>query len=125
GGPIGQSLVVALRWRGVEDVVVTEPVPARRELVGALGALTADPRDGPVADAVTTAFGTRADVAIDAVGMTESLADALAATRLGGVVCLVGMANPRVEIDAFGVSAAERSIVGSFTYSADEFRTAV
>ncbi len=35
------------------------------------------------------------------------------------------MGAPRLELDAFTVSTMERSVVGSFTYSADDFRDAV
>lgn len=126
GGPIGQSLVIALRVSGIDRVVVSEPDAARRELIERLGATTVDPRssESAVLDAVVTAFGGLADVGFDAVGISATLSPALAAVSLGGTVCLVGMGSPRIEIDAFAVSTAERSIVGTFTYSADAFRTA-
>lgn len=126
GGPIGQSLVIALQMSGVNRIVVSEPDAARRELIERLGAAAVDPRssDSAVIDAVNAAFGGPADVGFDAVGISASLSPVLAAVSLGGTVCLVGMGSPRVEIDAFAVSTAERSIVGTFTYSADAFRTA-
>lgn len=126
GGPIGQSLVIALRVSGIDHIVVSEPDAARRELIERLGATAVDPRssESAVLDAVMTAFGGLADVGFDAVGISATLSPALAAVSLGGTVCLVGMGSPRIEIDAFAVSTAERSIVGTFTYSADAFRTA-
>jgi threonine dehydrogenase-like Zn-dependent dehydrogenase len=125
GGPIGQSLVLALRQAGVRQIVVTEVDPARRELVQRLGGVVLDPTAGPVAEQVTAALGGPAEVAFDAVGLTATVADALSSIRLGGAVCLVGMGQPRLELDAFAVSTMERSLVGSFTYSADDFRAAV
>lgn len=125
GGPIGQSLVVALAHAGVSRILVTEVDPARRELVERLGATALDPTTSPVPDQVATTLGALADVTFDAVGVTATLSDALASTRLGGAVCLVGMGQRRLELDAFSVSTMERSIVGSFTYSADDFHDAV
>ncbi|MER3388664.1 MAG: alcohol dehydrogenase catalytic domain-containing protein [Microcella sp.] len=126
GGPIGQSLVIALRMTGVEQIVVSEPDPARRDLVALLGAIAVDPlaADSAVYDGVVAAFGAPADVAFDAVGVSATLANCLAAVSLGGTVCLVGMGAPHVDLDAFSVSTAERTIVGTFTYSADAFREA-
>jgi threonine dehydrogenase-like Zn-dependent dehydrogenase len=125
GGPIGQSLVLALLSAGLRRVVVSEVEPARRDLLQRLGATPLDPASGAVSEQVRAELGGPADVAFDAVGLTATIADALDATRLGGAVCLVGMGTPRVELDAFAVSTMERSLVGSFTYSADDFRAAV
>ncbi len=125
GGPIGQSVVLALRQAGVAQVLVTEVDPARRALVERLGGTALDPTAGPVSEQVADVLGGPADVAFDAVGLTATIADALASTRLGGAVCLVGMGQPRVDLDAFAVSTMERSLVGSFAYSDDDFRAAV
>lgn len=124
GGPIGQSVVLALRMAGVERYVVSEVEPTRRALVERLGARVIDPTAGSTAASVAAILGGPADVAIDAVGLEATLADALSATRLGGSVCLVGMGAVRLSIDAFRVSTEERSIIGSFTYSSDDFRDA-
>lgn len=121
GGPIGQAIVLALRMAGVDRVVVSEVSAARRALLTALGAVAVDPVVEAVPTAVARILGAPADVAIDAVGISATLADALASTRLDATVCLVGMGAKRLELDAFAVSTAERSIVGSFTYGSDDF----
>jgi threonine dehydrogenase-like Zn-dependent dehydrogenase len=124
GGPIGQSAVLALAMEGVRDVVVSELEPARRAVAQRLGARTVDPAAGPVPEQVERLLGGRVDIAIDAAGVSGSLADALASTVIGGSVCLVGMGSPTLELPAFAVSTEERSLVGSFTYSAQDFRDA-
>ncbi|MFD2796351.1 zinc-binding dehydrogenase [Promicromonospora vindobonensis] len=124
GGPIGQSLVLALRMADAGPVVVTEVDPGRRALVERIGARTVD---GSAHDAVEQAqalAGGPFDAAIDAVGIEPTVATALRATRIGATVCLVGMGAPRLTLDAFLVSTAERTLVGSFTYSAADFRDA-
>lgn len=123
GGPIGQSVVLALRDAGVEDILVSEVDQARRDLIAGLGAKPLDPTQGSVAEQVA-AEGGLVDVAIDAVGITPTIQDALSSTLLGGSVCLVGMGSPDVDLKAFAVSTEERSLVGSFTYAAKDFEYA-
>lgn len=124
GGPIGQSVVLALQMEGVSDIVVSEVDGGRRELCRRIGAVVVDPAQGPLVDQVTSTFGQLADVTIDAVGITPTVADALNATVFGGAVCLVGMGSKTLSLDAFRVSTEERSLVGSFTYSGQDFRDA-
>ena len=123
GGPIGQSIALCLILQS-RQAVVSEPDRERRLLLESLGVCTVDPSDGSIRDAVTARLGGRADVVIDAVGVDGSLADAFACSGLGARICLVGMGTPHVTIDAFRVSTDERTIVGSFTYSDEDFRTA-
>ncbi|MCW3158047.1 zinc-dependent alcohol dehydrogenase [Micropruina sonneratiae] len=123
GGPIGQSVVVALRQAGAATVVVSEPSAPRRNLLAGLGAVVIDPADGPVAEQVLALTGA-ASCALDAVGTSGSVADCLQATEAGATVCLVGMASPRLELAAFDVTTAERMLTGSFAYSSLDFATA-
>ena len=125
GGPIGQSVVVALGRAGVSQVLVSEPTPARRDVLARLGAIPLDPGAGPLRDQVLAILGEPAAGAVDAVGSTGSLGDCLTATVPGATVCLVGMATPRLELSAFDISTAERTLVGSFTYSSLDFAQAL
>lgn len=125
GGPIGQSCVLAAKRAGAARVIVSEPNEARRGVCTALGAEVIDPGEGAVPDAVRAlTAGVGVDVAIDAVGATSTIADALQATVLGGRVCLVGMAQPNVSLAAYRISTDERTLVGSFTYPAATFSEA-
>lgn len=124
GGPIGQSVVLALQMAGVEKIVVTEMITSRRELVEALGAQAIDAADERAAEQVVEALGGPADRAIDAVGIGATVRLALQATSLGATVCLVGMGAPELSLDAFRISTEERQLTGSFTYSAQDFRDA-
>lgn len=124
GGPIGQSVVLALQRAGLTAIAVSEPDPRRRELLASLGASALDPAAGPMADQLVEVLGGPADLAVDAVGVTPTVADALTATRLGARIVLVGMGSPRLELAAFAVSTEERTIHGSFTYTAQDFADA-
>lgn len=124
GGPIGQSVVIALRMAGLEDIVLSEPDAGRRELCASLGAQVIGPDDGSVNEQVRERLSAPADLAIDAVGISPTIGDALATTRLGGTVVLVGMGSPRLELPAFAISTEERTVTGSFTYTAQDFADA-
>lgn len=124
GGPIGQSVALALLLSGFAAPVVAELDRARRELLEAIGARTIDPGSGDFAATASGMLDGPADIVIDAVGIDKTLADAFAASRLGARICLVGMGAPRLSIEAFRVSTDERTLVGSFTYSDDDFRDA-
>lgn len=124
GGPIGQAVVLAARRMGAERILVSEPNAGRRRLCEGLGAEVVDPAAGALPDQVRERLGGPATVAFDAVGVSATIADALAATSLGARVVLVGMGAPTVELGAFAISTAERSLIGTFSYPAAEFRAA-
>jgi len=124
GGPIGQSVVLALTMAGASTIVVSEVDDERRALVEQLGAESVDAGSADAVENAQRIAGGPFDVAIDAVGIEPTLATALSATAIGATICLVGMGSPRVSIDAFQISTQERTLVGSFTYGSDDFRDA-
>lgn len=126
GGPIGQSIVLALRQKGIKSILVSEPDEARRELVGLLGAGTVNPRQSEQALplAIAQEFGEPPAVVFDAVGLSETVNAGLSALTLGGTLCLVGMGSPALSLEAYAVTVAERTIVGSFTYTNSAFEEA-
>lgn len=58
---------------------------------------------------------------LDAVGVSATVADALTVAGLGARIVLVGMGSPQLELSAYAVSTEERTLFGSFTYTAEEF----
>lgn len=121
GGPIGQAAALAAVRLGAAAVAVSEPNPARRDLLERLGLTAVDPTAGELADLVPQALGGRPTLTLDAVGATGTVSDALAVSDLGSRIVLVGMHSPRVDIPAYAVSTEERTVIGSFCYSANEF----
>jgi threonine dehydrogenase-like Zn-dependent dehydrogenase len=113
GGPIGQAAALAARRAGATDIAVSEPSASRRALVSRLGFDAVEPGGVSDLDPVT--------VVLDAVGSTASLRDGLAASDLGARIVLVGMNAPQVGLAAYEISTQERSIIGSFCYTAREF----
>ena len=114
-GPIGQAVALACRRLGARDVVVAEINPHRQRLIERLGFMVVDPRSSD-ASAVQTALGRLPTIAIDAVASTATLKSAITSVEEGGRIVMVGLASPKVEIPAFDITTAERSILGSFGY---------
>jgi threonine dehydrogenase-like Zn-dependent dehydrogenase len=123
GGPVGQACVLAAQREGARAVAVSEPNSSRRRLNESLGALTVDPSsESDVPASVRELLGGVPSVVIDAVGVTETLETAFACAGLMSPVVLVGMGRPTLQLAAFEVSTKERSLIGSFCYTAEEFR---
>lgn len=88
-GPVGQCAVRAAIARGASRVFAIDPVPGRRDLAAASGAI---PVNGSVVDAVLAQTDGRGVAAvIDAVGRNATLDDAIAMTRNSGTVSVVGV----------------------------------
>ena len=121
GGPIGQACVLAARRCGVAALAVSDVSAGRRELCRRLGAQVIDPTAGDLASLSADALGGPATLVLDAVGISATVADALAASELGSRIVLVGMGTPRLDLSAYAISTEERTLIGSFTYSAAEF----
>lgn len=120
GGPIGQACAIAARRLGA-DVVVSEPNPSRRGLLERLGFNPViDP--GPESATLIEAADGRVALVLDAVGSTGSLRAATQVSQPQSRIVLVGMQAPNLKLDAYAISTAERQLIGSFSYSAEEFR---
>ena len=121
GGPIGQACLLAARRLGVQALALSDVSPSRRDLCARLGAEVVDPSAGDLPKAVADRLGGLATLVVDAVGLSPTVADAMAASGLGSRIVLVGMGSPRLELSAYALSTEERALIGSFTYSAAEF----
>lgn len=122
GGPIGQAAALAARRLG-GDVVVSEISEARAALVMRLGFPVVNPAEQDLATAVESTLRRRPDVVIDAVALSVTLSQALEVSSIGATIVIVGMGSPRVDLDAYRISTEERTVVGSFCYTAAQFRS--
>ena len=121
GGPIGQACFLAARRLGAEHIVVTEINSSRRALIDRLSGIAVDPASDVLVEQVQQQLGGPADLVLDAVGSSDSLADAVKLSTKGSRVVLVGMNSPRLALNAYDWSTQERSIIGSFCYTSDDF----
>jgi threonine dehydrogenase-like Zn-dependent dehydrogenase len=118
-GSLGVLLTQALRWAGLEEIVVVEPDPARREIAEALGATTAlDARDAAAGELSL-------DAAFDTVGKGVTRALAVDVLRTGGKAVLLGLHDPGFPIDGNAFLRRELTLVSSYAYNRRAFARAV
>src|SRR5207247_5974520 len=93
GGAIGLLLTQVCRAGGAAQIIMSEPVPHRREAARRFGATeTIDPsRDDVKAAVHDLTRGRGVDLALEAGGATETSAQAGEVARLGGRVGLGGI----------------------------------
>ena len=122
-GPIGLGLLLGLRARGASRVIVSELSESRKALARELGADVIDPGEVDVTEyARSVTGGVGVDVSFDASGVGRpTLQPALDALRSGGRSVIVAQFHGEVPIDPNLFLTSEKSVVGSFAYTATDF----
>lgn len=111
GGAIGLAAALALRAMDLDDVIIAEPNPLRREfLSGRCG-------QNAVAEA-----GSAYPVVIDAVGYAATRAKASALAAPGGVIIHVGLGEDTGGLDIRRMTLQEITFIGTYAYTARDFR---
>jgi len=113
-GAVGLVSLQAIRLKGAGRVIVTDLSPSRLEMARQLGADLTIPADTPdLVGALRKAAGPYgADATIEAVGLQVTEDTALAVTRKGGALTLVGNVTPRVEFDLQSIVSREITLYG-------------
>lgn len=125
GGPVGLLTTAVLRSRGVEDIVVSEPSPARREralAVGAAAVVTPDelpkaPMGRPVDAPFTVVF--------ECSGHGSAAESALDQLDYAGMFVFVGTGSPPPRVNHNRVIVMEQTIIGAYNYDAAGFGPAL
>jgi 2-desacetyl-2-hydroxyethyl bacteriochlorophyllide A dehydrogenase len=125
GGPVGLLVTAVLHARGIDDVTVSEPAPARRERalqVGAARVVTPDelPRPSmgsPVPEPFTVVF--------ECSGNAAAGESAIEQLDFAGVCVLVGTGHDYPRLNHNRVIVLENTILGSYNYDADGFAAAL
>jgi L-iditol 2-dehydrogenase len=118
GGIMGLLTMVLARHRGARRLILSDPIAERRATARRLGAtVIVDPARESLRDRVMALTrGRGADLVCEAVGKPELVAEALALTRTGGALQLVGV-NPkgsRLSLDLFDVHYREIRLGGAY-----------
>jgi L-iditol 2-dehydrogenase len=121
-GAIGQLVGLAAARNGASVVYAYDVAPDRIALAAELGALVPDPTDD--LSPWIARNGGPVDVAFDAVGTDESVAEALACTRPDGAVVEIGLGVPSITITLQQLVGKQRSLLGSYAYSRAIFERA-
>lgn len=125
-GTIGLFILQAARLAGAGPIIVSDLDAGRLELARKLGAdVSVDPHADDLEATVRDAtHGAGADVSFEAVGFAATLRQAVAATKVGGRVVLVGNLTPKVELGIPDIISRELTLIGSYT-SSGEYRDAL
>lgn len=125
-GIIGLLTVQALKAAGCEKVYATDLSEARLALAKELGAAEVFPaRAGGLKEAILALTGGEGvDVAMECVGITATVQNAVECVRKGGAVGLVGNLAQRIEFPLQSVVTREISLFGSCA-SAGEYPAAL
>ncbi|MCX6444534.1 MAG: alcohol dehydrogenase catalytic domain-containing protein [Actinobacteria bacterium] len=117
GGPIGQAIGFACARTGVNDFLISEPSESKREYISKFGFTSISPAD--LEDHYRSKD--KPTVVFDAVGNAHSFRDAFTHSNVAARIVLVGMDAPDLSIPSYEVSADERSVLGSYCYTNNEF----
>jgi (R,R)-butanediol dehydrogenase/meso-butanediol dehydrogenase/diacetyl reductase len=126
-GPIGLLTQQCARAAGAGALVVVEPHPVRRAKAQQLGATAViDPKGEDVGARVKELVGPfGADVVFECAGIPQTIDQAAALAKRGGVVSLVGLANVPAQITPGTWLVNEIRFVGSLGYLNEEFDLAM
>jgi threonine dehydrogenase-like Zn-dependent dehydrogenase len=125
-GPIGLLVVAALRAAGVDEIVVSEPTPRRRDRALAVGASRAVMPDELTVPTFPTEVGSvPSDLAFECSGHAEAMEAALAQLVAGGTLVLVGSGMRKPRFDPNRILLNELVVTGSYNYDGDGFERAL
>lgn len=126
-GPIGLGLFLALRARGVENVVISEPSADRREIAEALGAQVVDATAPDFSSQVRALVGPeRPTVRFDAAGSAPTSTAVLHLLGLRGRMVVVAIHTREFPFNpTMALLARERSILHIYVCSAADFREVI
>jgi L-idonate 5-dehydrogenase len=117
-GPIGCLAIAALREAGAGTIIARDVVPTALAVASSIGA------DGVELVGADHAGG-EVEIAVEASGTTDGLAESLRRTARGGRIVEVGMAARRdVPVDMNLIVTRELELVGTFRFT-DEIARAV
>lgn len=124
-GMIGTLLVQALRVAGARQILTADPDASRLTMAAASGAHTLiDTSTQRTPDAVLAQVPGGVDYVFEAVGIEQTVADAIASVRKGGTVTLVGNIAPQVQLPLQSVVTRQIRLQGSAA-SAGEYPRAI
>ncbi|KAI8478481.1 hypothetical protein Bbelb_435110 [Branchiostoma belcheri] len=120
-GPIGLVCLLVAKAMGAAQVAITDIDTKRLEVAKQMGAdfpVHVTTRDGrEVADQVVRALGCNPDVTVECSGAEPSVQTGIFATKSGGVLVLVGLGPPTINIPIVNAAVREVDIRGIFRYA--------
>ncbi|KAK9994405.1 hypothetical protein SO802_024108 [Lithocarpus litseifolius] len=121
-GPIGLVVLLAARAFGAPRIVIVDVDDCRLSIAKNLGAdetiqVSTNIQDvGEEVVKIQSAMGSGIDVSFDCVGLNKTTSTALNATRSGGKVCLIGLAQSETTVPLTSAAVREVDVIGIFRY---------
>ena len=107
-GTIGLCVLLLCQARGRQNITVSEPSAKRRQIAEQSGVRTVNPTDQNLEEIViSSTSGKGVEVTFECAGAEETLNQALALTRPGGKISLIGhyRATPRFNLETLIVNS--------------------
>lgn len=125
-GTIGLFAVKILKVTGALKIIVSDTNINRLKWAGNWGAThLVNPLKENLSDVLKELAPEGIDGVIEAVGSDQTRQTAISAVRRGGKVVFLGLHEPESKVQINLVVRNEISILGSFAYTDDDFRTSV
>ena len=123
GGPIGISVILALKARGAENIIVSEVSRKRSQFAKEFGAdYVIDPtKEDMVKRVRDLTNGQGAHVVYDAAGVQAALDQAVHATRVRGTIINIAIWEGRLNLVGNDMTFKERRYQGVATYCIGDF----
>lgn len=123
-GPIGVMTAWALRARGIADIVVIDPNPARRALIPPMGFIALDLEDIEIR--LREALGGRAPIAVfECAGHESALSLAVKLAAYNARIVVQGVPYKSVKLSQFLLVQKEVEIVGAASCTPEEMLDAM
>jgi threonine dehydrogenase-like Zn-dependent dehydrogenase len=126
-GPIGLMCVFAARQIYGSEVIVADRIPKRVRAARRLGAVLAiNVLEESFVDAVRKQWGGQgAEHVIDAVGSSETKNLSVNLAEPGGTIVWIGLHEDRIDLQSYGLTLHQKSVVGTYSGSMADLESAV
>lgn len=126
-GIIGLCTLQALRVAGAGRIICTGRRENKLEIAEKLGAniLINVKEIDPVKKIMEITNGKGIDIAFEAVGIQETVKQAISMVKKGGSVVVIGMLAKKTELEMLDIVTKEKQIIGSYGYTPLDFKTAL
>lgn len=124
-GPIGLLSALVAQARGVEQIIISDPIPFRRELAASLGLTAVAAGDELKAMVEDKTSGEGADLVLECAAAAAAAQQMTALVRPRGTVINLGVFKAPVNVDLQAVNFKELTIMGSRVYRRQDFFEAV
>ena len=119
-GPIGQFGIACMKYAGAERIVAIDLLDKRLEMAKQMGAAhTVNARDNVIQDISKFTGGIGLDCVFDAAGVESTINTGIEVVRNGGIILLVGMASPRINIELKHAIVKEIRFLSSYMYGSE------